>query len=219
MIIEIFVLALASTIRPTSLAATYALLSHDSRRSLMCAYVAGGLAFTVTFGLAVVFVFQGIHVGSGSGETKGVADIIGGGVALAFGVAFLTGRVTLRERREAPASRSRLRTRLDERLSLRTAALAGPVTHLPGLFYLIALNVIVAHEPRVPRGTVAVATYNAVWFALPILALVACIARPDAARDVIGSVEGWARRHARTITLVVSFGVGTALVVRGALTV
>ena len=108
---------------------------------------------------------------------------------------------------------------MDRRLTMPTAALAGPVTHVPGLFYFIALNVIVAHEPRLPRGTLAVTTYNAIWFALPILALVACIVRPDAAREVVGSVEQWARRHARAILLLVSFGVGTALVVRGALTV
>ena len=44
--IEILVLALASTIRPTSLAAVYALLAHDSRRPLMFAYVVGGLALS-----------------------------------------------------------------------------------------------------------------------------------------------------------------------------
>ena len=44
MIIEIIVLAMASTIRPTSLAAIYALLAHESRRALMLAYVIGGLA-------------------------------------------------------------------------------------------------------------------------------------------------------------------------------
>lgn len=44
MIVEIFVLALASTIRPTSLAAVYALLAHDARRGLLWVYVLAGLA-------------------------------------------------------------------------------------------------------------------------------------------------------------------------------
>jgi hypothetical protein len=78
--------------------------------------------------------------------------------------------------------------------------------------------VIVAHNARLPRGTLAVVTYNAVWFALPILALVICIMNPDAARDAVGSVERWAREHSRAILLCVSFIVGAALVVRGALT-
>lgn len=219
MIIENFVLALASTIRPASLAAVYALLSHKSRRALMCAYVAGGLVFTIGFGLLFVYVFQGIHIGSGSSRAKGIADITGGAVALTFGFAILTGRIAVGQANDAPTPPGGWRSRLEQRLTMPTAALAGPATHIPGLFYLIALNVIVAHEPRVPRGTLAVTTFNAIWFALPILALVACIVRPDAAREVVGSVEKWARRHARAILLIVCFGVGTALIIRGALTV
>jgi hypothetical protein len=216
-IAEVFVLALASTIRPTSLAAVYALLSHDSRRTLICAYIAAGLVFTVAFGLAVVYAFHGIHVQSGSDRTKSIAEIIGGVVALLFGLAVLTGRVRGPQADDAPAAPSRLNAMLRERLSLRTAALAGPATHIPGLFYLIALNVIVAHNPEVPSGTFAVLTYNAIWFALPLLALGLCVVRPAAARDAVGAVEQWGRRHSRTILLVVALGAGAALIVRGAL--
>ncbi|HEY7619548.1 MAG TPA: GAP family protein, partial [Solirubrobacteraceae bacterium] len=181
MTIEIIVLAMASTIRPTSVAAIYALLAHGSRRTLMLAYVAGGLVFTIAFGMVVVYVFHGIHLHAGSGKTKGIAEIIGGAVALAFGVALLSGRVQGPHPSEAPEAGGRLKAALDGRVTTRTAVLAGPATHIPGLFYLIALNVIVAHNARLPRGTLAVVTYNAVWFALPILALVICIMNPDAA--------------------------------------
>ena len=61
--------------------------------------------------------------------------------------------------------------------------------------------------------------YNAVWFALPIIALVMCIVRPATARDVVGAVERWARGHSRAILLRVSLGAGAVLLVRGALTV
>ncbi len=218
MIVEIFALALASAIRPTSLAAVYALLDHKSQRTLMFAYVTAGLAFTIAFGLIVVYAFHGVHIDAGTSRTKGIADIIGGAVALAFGIALLTGHVHKRAVREAPDSGGRWKSMLDQRLTRRTAVLAGPATHIPGLFYLIALNVIVAHNPRVPRGTLAVVTYNAIWFALPILALVMCIVRPDAARSVVGSVAQWARANSRPVLLWASFIVGTALVIRGALT-
>ena len=59
---------------------------------------------------------------------------------------------------------------LDRRLTTRTAALAGPATHIPGLFYLIALNVIIAHNAATSGQAVALVIYNAVWFVLPILA-------------------------------------------------
>jgi len=219
MTFEIIVLAMASTVRPTSLAAVYALLAHDSRRALMFAYVIAGLVFTIAFGLIVVYATHGIHLSSGTGQAKGVAELIGGVAALLFGVGLLTGRIQRRHAHEAPEARGRLKTMLDGHLTTRTAVVAGPVTHIPGLFYILALNVIVAHNPRLPKGMFAVLTYNAVWFALPIIALVLCILQPTAALSVIGSVERWAREHSREILTWVSLIAGTVLVVRGALTV
>jgi hypothetical protein len=67
-------------------------------------------------------------------------------------------------------------------VAVRLAALAGPLTHIPGVFYLIALNVIVARNPAIPGGVVAVASYDGIWFAAPIIALVLCIVDPAAAR-------------------------------------
>jgi len=219
MTIEIIVLAMASAVRPTSLAAIYALLAQDSRRGLMLAYVIAGLVFTIAFGLVVVYALHGIHFSSGTDRAKGVAEIVGGVAALLFGLGLLTGRIQRRHAHEAPEARGRMQAMLDGRLTTRTAVVAGPATHIPGLFYILALNVIVAHNPRLPKGMFAVLTYNAVWFALPIVALVLCIVQPAAARDVIGSVERWAREHSREILVWVSLIAGTVLVVRGALTV
>lgn len=193
------------------------MLAQDSRRALMFAYVVAGLAFTIAFGLIVVYAFHGIHLQAGTSRTKAIAEIIGGAVALAFGVALLTGRVRGPHAREAPEGTGRLTAMLQEHVTTRTAVLAGPATHIPGVFYLVALNVIAAHNEHVADGTLAVATYNAVWFALPILALLVCILKPAAARDAIGAVTRWAGEHSRAILLCASFIAGTALVVRGAL--
>jgi hypothetical protein len=216
MIFEIFVLALASTIRPTSLAAVYALLTPDSRRGLMFAYVVTGLAFTIGFGLVIIYAVHGVHIHSGSSQTKAIADIIGGALVLLLGIAILSGRIRGRRTREPSDEPSRWSIS-GRRLTLRTAAVAGPLTHIPGLFYLIALNVIVAHNPGVAAGLLSVLIYNVIWFALPIFALVVCILRPSRAQAAVGGVEQWARDHSRPILLVVTFGVGTALLVRGLL--
>jgi hypothetical protein len=216
-IFEVFILALASTIRPTSLAAVHTLVAHDSRRTLMLAYVAAGLAFTVAFGLVVVYAFHGIHPYSGSDTAKGVADIVGGAIALVFGIAIASGHVWRPPVQVAPTPEGRWQARLSERLTTKTAAVAGPATHIPGIFYLIALNLVAAYDTGVARGTIAVLTYNAVWFALPILALVLCIVRPSEATYAVAALDDWARTHSRTLLLIVSFGVGTALLVRGVL--
>ncbi len=216
MIFEVVLLALASTVRPTSLAAVTALLGRDSSRRLMTAYVAGGLAFTFVFGVVVVGVFHGIHLHTGTSRTQAVADVIGGVVALLFGAAVLLGLVRPRDA-DAPSSGSGWVSRHDHRLTVRVAAFAGPLTHIPGVFYLIALNVIVAHNPYLPGGIIAVAIYDAIWFAVPIAALVMCIVDPGTARDVVLAVHQRTKEHSRTIVLATSFVVGVALVVRGLL--
>jgi cytochrome bd-type quinol oxidase subunit 2 len=218
MIIEVFVLALASTVRPTSLAAVSALLAGDSRRRLMFAYVTGGLAFTLLFGLLVIGVFHGVHIHAGSDRTKAVADTVGGALALLFGFAVLAGVLLRRDRVSRDAGRSWM-ARFNQRITVRVAAVFGPLTHIPGIFYLIALNVIVAHDPRLPGGLIALGVYNGIWFAIPIAALVLCIADPDLAHKVVLAVQEWAKAHSRTIVLATSFIVGIALVIRGALSI
>jgi hypothetical protein len=216
-IVEIFVLALASAVRPTSLAAVCALLAHDGRLRLMSAYVVAGLAFTLAFGVLIVGATSGIHLHSGTDKTKGIADIIGGIAALAFGVALASGLIGRGHTDDAPMRSERMKSVLGRRLTTRTAALAGPATHIPGLFYLIALNVILAHNLATAGKLGALGIYNVVWFAIPLAALAICIARPAAARAFVESVEQWTRDHARGILLVVSFGVGAALIIRGVL--
>lgn len=51
---EVALLALPLAVRPTSLAAVYAMLSREAPRRLMVAYTIAGLAFTIAIGLAVV---------------------------------------------------------------------------------------------------------------------------------------------------------------------
>jgi hypothetical protein len=215
MIFEVVLLALASTIRPTSLAAVSALIARDSRRTLMLAYVTVGMAFTILFGVIVVSVFHGVHIEAGTSRTMGIADTIGGAMALLFGFAVLAGVVRQRQDREPGAAGSRSLGRLDERITVRVAALAGPLTHIPGIFYLVALNVIVAHNPLLPGGLLAVAIYNAIWFAVPIAALVLSILDPERAQDLLRVVQAWAKRHSRTIVLATCFVVGGALLIRG----
>jgi hypothetical protein len=219
MTIEVVLLALATTVRPTSLAAVYALVSHESPRRLMIVYITAGLVFTIAFGLLVIWAFNGIDINSGSDETKGIAEIAGGIIVLTFAVLVRTGHVGGPHADDAPDAPRRWETLLERRLSARTAALAGPVTHIPGLFYLIALNVIVAHQPSIPSGLVEVLIYNAVWFALPIGALAICVIDPPAARHAVHALRMWTLDHTHLLLLTVSLVAGAGLVIRGLLTI
>ena len=214
MIPEIILLALVSTVRPTSLAAVYALVTQGSVRFLW-AYVVAGLAFAVAFGVLVVGVFHGIHVQAGTSGTRAVANIIGGVVILVFAVAFASGRVKRRRPVDRIEGRTDWGSRFSQRLTMRTAAIAGPLTHIPGIFYLVALNVIVAANPFLFGGLIAVLIYDVIWFAVPILALGLSIVRPAAASQMIVAVQTWTKEHGRLIVLVASFVAGTAMVIRG----
>jgi len=212
---EIALLALASTVRPTSLAAVSALLTRESRRRLMTAYVIGGLAFTVGFGLIVVGVFHGVHIEAGTSKTEAIARIIGGVLALLFGFAVQSGRLRRSPDHSSNTVTSGWMARLNREITVRVAAVAGPLTHIPGIFYLIALNVIVASSPRLPGGLFAIGIYNAIWFALPLAALVLCIVNPDAALRTVLAVQQWTKANSRRVIVIMSFAVGALLLVRG----
>jgi hypothetical protein len=140
-------------------------------------------------------------------------------IVLGFAVLILTGRVRGPHVTDAPSAPGRWDQLLDKHRTLRTAALAGPATHIPGIFYLVALNVIVAHDPSVAVGVIEILIYNVIWFALAITALAICIVRPSAARTAVEAVTGWTRQHTRALLLGVSLAVGVALLTHGLLTV
>ena len=219
MTIEVVLLALASTVRPTSLVAVYALVGHESPRRLMLAYIIAGLTFTIAVGLLVIWAFSGVDVDSGSEKTKGIAEIAGGVVALTFAVLLATGRVGGPHTDDAPDAPRRWTAVLERRLTVPKAALAGPATHIPGLFYLIALNVIAAHHPSIAGGLLEVLIYNVVWFALPIGALAICVIDPPAARRAVDEVRLWTISHAHTLLLTASLVAGAGLVIRGLMTI
>lgn len=212
-------MALASAIRPSSLVAVYALVREQRPARLMAAYVAAGLVFTVTVGTVVIFVSSGIELHAGTNRTKAVAEILAGVLAMGLGVAVLAGRVrvgAVTNARPTPGRGERLKHR---KITTRTAALAGPATHIPGLLYLVALDLIVSQEPDIPGGLLEIGIYNAIWFALPIVALAACIENPSAGRTLVYKVQEWVGAYVRTIVLLISFGVGAWLVTAGASTI
>jgi Sap, sulfolipid-1-addressing protein len=90
---EVIVLALASAIRPSGLAAVYALLETASPRRLLVAYLLAGFTWSALLGIVVVSVFHGAEFTSGNSTFNAVVDIVAGAAALGLAAGVGTGRM------------------------------------------------------------------------------------------------------------------------------
>jgi Sap-like sulfolipid-1-addressing protein len=216
MTLDVIVLALASAPRPSGIAALYALLSASPPRRVVVAYLAAGLAFSVGFGVAVVAVFHGAGFHYRDSNGYAAIELLGGVAAIGFAAGVGTGRRQLPNRNEHAAEDSAIVRRL-RHPTMVTASVAGIATHLPGLFYLLALNAIVAEHRDLAIGIAEVVAFNAIWFATTFVSVVVFLLRPGAARRALARMDAWARRHARTITTLVFAIAGGYLTIKGVL--
>jgi Sap, sulfolipid-1-addressing protein len=213
--LDIIVLALASAPRPAGVAALYALLSASHPQRVLVAYIVAGFTFSVGVGVLVVAAFDGAGVEYGGTAVADVIELLAGVAALGFAVGVWSGRAQLPSRGETSAAQAAMVRRL-EHPSAGTAAVAGIATHLPGFFYLVALNAIVAERNGLLDDIVAVLAFNVIWFGAAIGTVVYFMIRPGAARRALLRVSSWARRHARGTTVFVFGVVGLYLSVNGA---
>jgi hypothetical protein len=217
--LEVLILALASTVRPTSIAAVYALLSAPEPRRLLFLYVVTGLITVIAFGVIVVVVFHGANTHRGHSQLEEIVEVIGGVIVLGFGLALQRGLIGGRTGNEAPTA-NRWSNALQSHggvISPKVAALAGPATHIPGIFYLVALNTISASSPRLIPSLIEVVIFCAIWFALPIAAWVTFLVKPAATREAVAALQAWTVRNGRVIVITVCVVVGLYLVIDGIL--
>jgi hypothetical protein len=212
--LDVVVLALASAPRPAGIAALYALLSASPPRRVLVAYLVAGLTFSVAIGVLVVAIFYGAGIDYRGTDVYSAIELLGGLAALGFAVGVGTGRRQLPARDEGAGEESAIIGRL-RNPSVTTALVAGVATHLPGLFYLLALNAIVAERRSLVVGVLEVLLFNAIWFGAAIASVVIFLLRPGVARRALARVNGWARRHARSITVLVFAVAGSYLAIRG----
>jgi Sap, sulfolipid-1-addressing protein len=213
--IEAIVLAAVSAIRPsTSFAALYALLSTSHPRRLIVVFVAAGFTASMLVGVSIVAVFHGSGLRRGGSTVSEVVDVAAGILLLGFAAAVQRGWVDPARRtgtRQESGPLARLRAP-----SARMAGVAGVLTHLPGLFYLVSLTAIADGEPTVLRAVADVAAYNVIWFSLPIAAAVLVHRHPEELRARIDRTTASAQRHSRPLVCGGAALVGLFLVVKGA---
>ena len=193
--LDVLVLALASAARPAGIAGLYALLSASSLRRLPVAYVAAGFTFSVAVGVMVVAIFHGAGIDYRGTDVYAALELLGGLAALGFAIAVGTGRRELPSRDSGTHEESTIILRLHNP-TVTTAAVAGVATHVPGLFYIVALNAIIAEGPSFASGVLQVLLFNAIWFAAAIAAVVVFLLRPGVAPRALTRVAGWLQERA-----------------------
>jgi hypothetical protein len=212
---EALVLALTTVVRPTSLAAVVAMLSTRQPQRLLAAYLAAGLAFSLTVGTLVVVLLGGLHTTRGSPAVRPALDLVLGACALGYATGAWIG--WLPRTRDAEPERNGCMLRRLADLSRSGAAAVGVLTHLPGLVYLAALNAIADTATGDVGRVLQVVVYNAIWFSLAIVALVLSVHRPDLPRELIEQLVASARQHLRVIIILFFGGLGGYLLVIGLL--
>jgi hypothetical protein len=212
--LDVIVLALASAPRPAGIATVYALLSASNPRRVLVAYLVAGFTFSVAVGVLVVAIFNGAGIDYRGTDVYSAIELLGGLAALGVAVAVGTGRRRLPARNEDAGEGSAIAQRLHNP-SVVTASVAGVATHIPGLFYLVALNAIVADGRSLVAGVVQVLVFNAIWFGATIASVVVFLLRPGVARRALTRVNGWARHHDQIITVLVFAGAGCYMAIRG----
>jgi hypothetical protein len=215
---EALVLALSTVIRPTSAAAVFAMLATARPARLLLAYIIAGFAFSAGIGVVVLILLSGWTGPDAPEEVRAVIAIVLGAISLGYAAGLLSGHVQqpgpdANDNILAPAG-SWLGRQLAD-LSMPRAAVAGVLTHLPGLFYIAALNAITNSTSSIVNQIFQVAVYNAFWFALPAAALVLAARRPVELQDFLRRVTGWVTRREREI-LITAFGLlGSYLTIDG----
>ena len=90
---ESILLAIVNALRPTGVAAVYALLSTQRPRRLLVAYIAAGFAWSFAVGILVVVALGGVKVEAGSSTTNSVVSLGLGAGAVGFAAGIATGKV------------------------------------------------------------------------------------------------------------------------------
>ena len=225
--LQVLALALYAAVYPTLLAAVVILLSQPRRRSLLTAYLAGGLTISISVGLAVIFVLEGSGVlhGERSGPSW-ITDISVGGLALLLAVALATqADARFRERRRArhPGKRVAPEDEKKEPMSQRILArgsvpivfLAAVAINLPGAAYLVALKDIAAADHSTGTDIILVVAFNLVMFLLAEVPLLGLIFAPEPTVARVHRMNAWLSANGRRIAIVLCATLGVLLIVRG----
>jgi small-conductance mechanosensitive channel len=223
---RIFLFALTAALNPTLLTATTVMLLLPNPKRLLLGYLAGAYTTGIVVGVAIV---EWLHR---SGVVTSTKHSVAPGIDLALGVIALIAAYVVwsgslarrrRERRERKhADRPKKPPRWQEALSggtARTTFLIGLLLSFPGASYLAALTAIDKQNFGIAGDLLVVIAVNIVMLALLEVPLIAFAVAPESTPIAIDRFRGWMARHGSEAIAIGLSVIGSALILRGVLTV
>ena len=194
MLVTVLLMAFAVSVEPFRIGMTVLMLNRPRPALQLLAFLSGGFAMGTAVGLAVLFVFRRVLLGSTYFTVPKVQILIGFLallVAVVVAVA-LPGRLGSRPARLASPAQRLLR-----RHSLSAAGIAGLGIALPSVDYLAALAVILASGAAAPTQVAALLMFNVVAFALVEIPLLAYLLAPKTTAMSITALYNWIQSRRR----------------------
>ena len=212
MLVTVLLMAFAVSVEPFRIGMTVLMLNRPRPALQLLAFLSGGFAMGTAVGLAVLFGFRRVLLGSTYFTVPKVQILIGFLallVAVVVAVA-LPGRLGSRPARLASPAQRLLR-----RHSLSAAGIAGLGIALPSVDYLAALAVILASGAAAPTQVAALLMFNVVAFALVEIPLLAYLLAPKTTAMSITALYNWIQSRRRLEVAILLAAVGCVFLAVG----
>jgi cytochrome c biogenesis protein CcdA len=217
MLIEIFVLAVASMFWPALLAVDVVAFKSARPITILAGFLAGGLLATVGVGCVIVFSLEQTALASSSRHTFDASVYIVVGLAALVG-AFLVRRRDRQRRASPPPPKPHKESRVD-RLGdhgIWLAFVTGVVLNLfPGVFPFIALKDIDELNYSAAATVAVIVGFYLVMFVPVEAPLLAFLVVPERTERAVDRFNVWLSANARRLAWWVLAAFGTVELVRG----
>ena len=216
-------LAFASMLNPTLLAATTLMMLLAEPKKLMFGYLLGAYLTSISLGLLIVFSLHGSTATSTARASLTPAeDLVFGAIALTVGIVLRTGRMDrLRERRRQRKGGATKKESWPERMlgrgSPRVTFAVGAALTLPGASYLVALDRIAKLDAGPPAAVLLVIAFCLIQMLLLEVPLIGYAFAPERTQEGVTRFREWIARNGRRVASTAAIAIGALLLLRGAI--
>ena len=219
---EVFVIAAVSALDAGLLAAAVVMLGRPHPARQLLVYLIGGMGFSITIGLVIVFALHSSSALRGPDKsTRAAIAVAAGALLIVIAAIVLSGRQVqwhprrTRKRNAEDPPRPSLPDRALGSDSLWIAWVAGAAYSWPGVEYLAGLTLLAKLNAPPAANVVAILGFNMIMFALIELPLLGLVLMPERTHALTQKLNDRMTAHRRTLIVIVAGAGGTYLLISG----